>query len=399
LPKDAKCFAGQDANGAYYWLAVPARWDGRLVVHAHGGPRTQAPAPDDPAEDLERFALMVREGYAWAGSTYRRGGYGVRMAAEDTENVRKIAWARLGRPKLTLLHGQSWGGNVAAKAAELYAVDADGRQNYDGVLLTSGVLAGGTRAYQRRADLRAVYQYYCGNHPAAGEADYPLWRGLPEGASLTRQELAARVEACTGLGKPTSDRTPEQRRKAQDISVTTGIGEDELVAHLAWGTFLFRDLVRRLDGRNPFDNMAVRYVGSSDDEALNRGVARFAADPGAVAKLAYDSDLSGLIMLPTVTLHGIDDPTVPVANAASYRETVENAGRGDLLVQAFTRERAHSKLSTPQYAAALEGLRSWVEEGRRPAPGDLARLCEAKAPVYAEPCRFDLAFVPSPLAR
>ena len=39
-------------------------------------------------------------------------------------------------------------------------------RNYDGVLITNGVLSGGTRAYQFRAGLRAVYQFYCRNHPA-----------------------------------------------------------------------------------------------------------------------------------------------------------------------------------------------------------------------------------------
>ena len=96
-----------------------------------------------PVEDLERFSVMVSEGYAWAGSTYRRGGYGVRMAARDTDDLRRIVWDAFGKPKRTLLHGQSWGGNVAAKAAELYAVSADGERNYDGVILTSGLLAGG----------------------------------------------------------------------------------------------------------------------------------------------------------------------------------------------------------------------------------------------------------------
>lgn len=395
LPAEARCYAGQDGNGAFYWIAVPKMWNGRLVVHAHGGPRTQTPSADDPVEDLERFAVMVREGYAWAGSSYRRGGYGVRMAAEDTENLRKIVWDKLGKPKLTVLHGQSWGGNVAAKASELYGLDAEGRRNYDAVLLTSGVIAGGTRAYQFRADLRAVYQYYCGNHPAPDEANYPLWQGLPASSKLNRQELAKRVEACTGVGRPEAARTPEQRQRARDITRVIGIGEDELVAHLAWATFLFRDLVQqRLDGRNPFDNSARRYVGSHDDVALNRGVARFRADPAAVAKLAYDSDLSGLIALPTLTLHAIDDPTANVGMEALYRDTVGRAGRSDLLVQTFTRERTHSKLSTPQYAAALEALRAWAEDGRKPTPADVAALCAAKAPAYGEPCRFDIGFAP-----
>lgn len=131
LPAGTKCFAGQDMHGAYYWIAKPKNWNGTLVVHAHGGPRTAKPQADDPVEDLTRFVVTVQEGYAWAGSNYRRQGYGVRMAAEDTDSVRRTAIQQLGKPKHVLLHGQSWGGNVAAKTAELYALDWQGRKNYD----------------------------------------------------------------------------------------------------------------------------------------------------------------------------------------------------------------------------------------------------------------------------
>ena len=183
----ATCYAGQDQNGAYYWIAVPKAWNGSLVVHTHGGPRLKTPQPDDAVEDLQRYAITVAEGYAWAGTNYRREGYGVRSAAEDSDNLRKIFWARFGRPKRTLLHGQSWGANVAAKTAELYGRDATGKSVYDGVILTSGVVSGGTRAYDFRADLRAVYQFYCGNHPSRDEVQYPLWQGQPVGSKLTNR--------------------------------------------------------------------------------------------------------------------------------------------------------------------------------------------------------------------
>ena len=57
--------------------------------------------PDTSLEDLERFSITVRQGYAWAGSSYRRPGYGVRMAAEDTENLRQIFLQRFGKPATT----------------------------------------------------------------------------------------------------------------------------------------------------------------------------------------------------------------------------------------------------------------------------------------------------------
>lgn len=364
-------------------------------VHAHGGPRTQPPAQDDPIEDLQRFAVTVREGYAWAGSTYRRGGYGVRMAAEDTDILRTIFRDRFGKPRRTFLHGQSWGGNVAAKAAELYAIAADGSNNYDGVMLTAGVTSGGTRAYAFRADLRAVYQYYCRNHPRPDERQYPAWQGLPADETITRAELSARVDACTGVGLKASERTPRQASNLRNILGVTGIDEQQLVAHMAWATILFQDIVhRRLGGLNPFSNAGVDYAGSDDDVALNAGVERFSADPMAVARLSYDADLSGMIVVPTVTIHAKYDPTVFVSVDHVYRQTVAAAGRSDILVQTFTDESEHSKLSNSEYAALLESLSIWIDTSKRPSPGDIAAQCEQYVMRYEEPCLFDVDFVP-----
>lgn len=395
LPAGTRCYSGRSAAGAWYWAAYPTAFNGSLIVHAHGGPRTGEPGEDDPVEDLQRFSMMVQAGYAWVGSAYRRGGYGVRMAAEDTDQVRAIAWARFGRPQRTILHGQSWGGNVAAKAAELYAVQADGTRNYDGVLLTSGLLAGGSDGYDFRADLRAVYQFYCNNHPRPDEAQYPLWRGLPEGASMSRAELSARVDECTGASLAPAARSAQQASNLRNIVSVTGVPADQLVAHLNWATTLFQDLVGRgPNAGNPFSNIGRTYRGSDDDVALNQGVQRFAADPAAAADLAYDADLTGLISIPTLTLHARYDPTVYIWHEAAYRETVAAAGRSDLLVQVVTTEAEHSRLSAPQYLAALDHLSAWMAGGPRPTAQNVADRCETWAEATGEPCRIDPDFVP-----
>ncbi len=383
---EVSCAAVQDAAGAWLVIARPANWNGRLIVHAHGGPRTTPPAADDGLEDLDRFAVMVRRGYAWIGSTYRRPGYGVTSAAEDVDRSRQVFWDLYGRPQWTLLHGQSWGGNVAAKAEELFGRGADGRLNYDGVLITNGVVNGGTRAYQFRADLRAVYQYVCRNHPAASDPQYPVWQGLPAGAQMTRVELRRRIVDCTGIGLSARDRTAAQVRRKTEILAVTGLREDELISHLTWATFLFQDLVQvRLGGRNPFDNSTRVYSGSSDDAALNAGVERFTADPVAVAMLARDADLTGRIMAPTLTLHALHDPTVFQTAEAVYAETVAAAGMSDLLVQVTTDEDQHSKLNDSSYLTALTALEEWIETGARPDPTGFQDRCRA---LKQDPCLF-----------
>ena len=389
----AKCYVGADANGSQYWIAIPEQWNKVLVMHAHGGPRLSPIVRDTSKEDLERFAVTVRQGFAWAGSSYRRPGYGVRMAAEDTENLRKIFVEAFGKPARTILHGQSWGGNVAAKGIELY-----GANSYDGVILTNGMLAGGTGNYLHRADLRAVYQYYCRNHPRPDEPQYPLWMGLPAESKLTGKELEARVNECTGVKLPAGQRSEAQKRNLANILGVIRVPERTLVSHLNWATFMFRDLTQRvLNGRNPFSNRNVVYRGSSDDEALNQGVERFDADPQAVSELAHDSDMLGTITVPVMTMHAIDDPTAMVEYEAEYRDTVARAGNLDRLVQTFTTERDHSKLADPEYAALFGALMQWIESGNKPSAAQVAALCEKEATRFQGGCHFDTAFVPHSL--
>ncbi|MEV5806260.1 hypothetical protein [Streptomyces parvulus] len=397
LAEKATCWTGRDTGGAYYTMAVPKDWNGSLVVHAHGGPDLgDASDPARSTEDLGRWAVMVEEGYAWAGSAYRRGGYGARMAAEDTENVRRLFTQRFGRPERTYLHGQSWGGDVAAKAAETYGAR---RGAYDGVLLTNGVLGGGSRGYDYRVDLRVVYQYYCRNHPRPTEPQYPLWQGLRPGSTMTNAGLDARLQECTGYDSAPADRTALQQRNLDDILAVTGIPERTLESHLRFATFTFRDIVSsRLDGRNPWSNRGVRYSGSHDDKALNAGVERFSADPAARRDLSYDSDLTGRVDLPVLTLHAIDDPTAFVEHEAAYRATLDGAGRGRNLVQTFTKESEHSSLSDSEYAASIAALDAWARTGRKPAPHSIAASCATFDATYGDGCFYDPGFHPKPYA-
>jgi hypothetical protein len=399
MPAQTRCYGGQDARGAFYVTAIPKAWNGVLVVHSHGGPSLKTPTPATPVADLERFAVVVAEGYAWTSSSYRHAGYGVRDAAEDTDSVRALFWHDFGRPRRTLLHGQSWGGNVAAKTAELFGRGDDGKPLYDGVILTSGLLSGGSLAYDFRADLRAVYQYYCRNLPAADEPQYPLWQGLAAQHPTSAKEVAARLEACTGLSLPAAQRTPAQQRALRNILAVTRVPQATLGSHLNWATATFRDLtLRQFKGLNPFSNTGVVYRGSDDDAALNRDVPRFAATPEGVRALADDSDLTGKLIVPTLTIHVIDDPTVFVEAETVFRDAVTAAGAGALLVQSFTDENEHSKLATPQYAALLKAMMAWIEQGKLPSPTSLAAGCEQFKATYGEACHFVPSYVPGPLA-
>jgi len=397
----SRCLSGRDSAGAYYWFAIPPQWNGTLIVHAHGGPELGDPKADRVAADLARWSVWTRAGYAYAGSGFHQGGVAVGSAADDVEHVRQLFVQQIGAPTHTILHGQSWGASVAAKTAERYAKPVNGKSPYDAVLLTSGVLGGGSLSYDFRFDLRVVYQAVCGNHPRADEASYPLWQGLALDANLTRAQLATRVDECTGVRLPASERTPQQRQNLADILGAVAIPESSLIAHLNWGTWHFQDIVfRRLAGRNPFSNDRVRYTGTHDDAALNARVFRVRADSAARADFAADADLTGRIAVPVLTMHAINDPTAFVELESVFRETMQRGGSADRLVQLFTDDNEHSYTSNAQYVTAMRAVIAWIERGTKPTPSAIATQCASVDARFSPQtgCRFRPAYVPRSLA-
>ncbi len=397
----SQCLTGRDTTGAFYWLVMPPAWNGKLVVHAHGGPELGTPKRERAAEDATRWAIWSRAGYAYAGSGFRQGGVAVRSAAEDTDRVRALFVAQWGQPKVTVLHGQSWGAGVAVRTAEIFAAANNGKSNYDAVLLTSGVLGGGSQSYNFRLDLRVVYQAVCYNHPRPDEPTYPLWQGLPAQSTLTRAELATRVDACTGLRQKPADRTTTQQRNLKTIVDVIRIPESSLLGHMNWATWHFQDIVfNRLNGRNPFGNDKVRYVGTPDDDALNAQVARYTADQTALKDFSTDTDPQGRINVPVLTLHGINDSVAFVELESTFKGTMTNGGSLHKLVQVFTQDDNHSYLSDAQYVTAMRALLDWAASGDKPTPASIANQCAGVATNF-EPqsgCRFLPEFQPQPLA-
>ena len=266
------------------------------------------------------------------------------------------------------------------------------------MLLSSGVLGGGTRSYDFRLDLRVVYQALCGNHPKADEAQYPLWMGLPKDSKLTRAELAARVDECLGAGKPAAQRSAEQARKLATIVDVIRIPESSVLAHLNWATWHFQDIVQnRTGGLNPFGNERVRYTGSPDDAKLNAGVLRYRADAQAVARFAADADLGGRIDVPVLTVHAIGDPTAFVELESAFRQSMEQGGSAARLVQTYTSDKEHSYLNDPDYPALLAALLQWVERGDKPTPAAIAQRCKSLEAEFGQGCRFVPDYRPAPL--
>jgi hypothetical protein len=396
-------------------MARPAGWNGGpLVVHAHDGPDLGDPTPERSAADLQRGAFWLRAGWAWVGSSHRQGGVELRSAADDTERARQSAVAEYGEPAFTLLHGQGWGAGVAASVAERFTTPdwhprrrMSGRPPYSALLLTNGLL-GGTRSDDLRLDLRVVYQALCANHPRPDEPGYPLWMGYPLIAGkvqpMTREQLAERLNDCTGLNRAPAQRSAAQQRALDTLTRVTTIPAPALLDHLAWATWHFHDIVwRKLQGANPFGNEGVVYRGSGSAETdrwLNQRVDRHRADPAALAAWAADAQPSGRIHRPVLTLHALRDPIAFVELEAQWRQTMEEAGAAEQLLQLFTDEAAHDEPGEAAMLAAAAALQDWVRNGQRPTPAEVAQRCRSPElrPATARPgCRFLPDYAPRPL--
>jgi len=393
----ATCYAAKQETGAYLLAAMPKNWNGNLIVFAHGGPAVVPPTANSSQGDLARAAFNVKRGFAWIASSYRREGYGVQMAAEDTDNARKFFIASIAKPKRTILHGTSYGGLVGAKLLEKYAKNADGSLNYDGAFFNSGVVAGSIMNYEFRVDLHAVYQFYCGNLPRPSETQYPLWMGLTADSQMTLKEMGVRIDECTGVTKPAGERTDQQKQNLSNIIGVVRIPERMLVRHMQAALFIFRDITLGVaHGQSAFSNVDVHYQGSSDDAALNRGVARFAADATAVSALKADGEPTGALTVPVVSIHSMNDPQAAVESQAAYRSKVNAAGNGARLVQAYTDESEHAAQSPPELAAGLDALMQWIEKGDKPSPQSIAASCGQLRAALEGPCRYHPDYEPKP---
>lgn len=401
-PKDVAtlgtCYSTRLPSGAFLLVGTPKTWNGDLVVHAHGGPAVAPPTADYEAGNNGRYlSVAMRLGYAWIGSSYRQAGYGAQFAAADVDEARRFFVAHFPKPRRTLLHGTSYGGLVSTVLLDRDATaNPDGSPAYDGMLLNSPVAAGAFFAYEFRADLRAVYQFYCRNLPRPDEPAYPGWMGLPRGSALTQGEINARIDDCTGVSRPAAMRTPEQASHLADILGVTRIPDEMLLRHMQAATFVFRDIAERItNGRSWFSNVGVQYRGSSNDAALNARIERVTADPAAVAALKADGVSSGRLTVPVVSIHSRNDPQVPMETEREYQRMVEKAGAAGRLVQAYTVEAAHAQQSAPELAAALTALAGWVDAGTKPAPASIAEACERLKAILDGPCRWQPDFEPS----
>lgn len=105
-------------NGAHYTIAVPARWNHRVLLIAHGYRDAKAPLVADLFPDQLATKTFLDEGWIVAKTSYRRNGLIIADALTDVDDLRAHIAKTYGAPERVLLEGESMGGLIVTLAAE-----------------------------------------------------------------------------------------------------------------------------------------------------------------------------------------------------------------------------------------------------------------------------------------
>lgn len=362
-------------NGAPYRIVVPANWNGTLLVHAHGyrdkadheGEEDDRSAPVSPAAALE--PALLGQGYALAGSAYKSNGWSVREGIDDTAALTRYFSNAIATPSRTLLWGFSMGSVIAFETAEHSA------SLFDGYLAACAVGSGTPRAWDGAGVLALGYDVVFGIPSDWGTV------------GDVRDNLDFEADVLPKLLGEVFN--PLNFGKHEFLRLVTGSGGSLPIPPAPFPDWYFTNMYFTFEARAELErrargpivqNLTHTYSLSAEDKGylallgvdadayLDAMNARrnISAPPFSRNYLKRYADYKGKLKNPQLTLHTQTDPLVPVSHESAYRETVEAAGREDLLVQAYTNGIGHCNFTGLQLLTAVGALDSWVATGTAP---------------------------------
>jgi pimeloyl-ACP methyl ester carboxylesterase len=358
---------------AAYDIEVPPRWNGSLLMWAHGyRGDTRVLTVDPPGYGLRQ--KLLDQGYAWAASSYYGNDYDVRAGVRSTRDLAGHFGRVVGKPRRTYLAGVSMGGHITARSIEEYP------GYYDAAMPMCGVVGD-----------QELFDFFLDFHLVAQDlADVPAYPIPADYATSVVPKIQERL----GLaGQGPANQLGEQFRA---IVVNLGGGErpGAAAAFAYWKDFLFGlagpdegGTLAQEPGRVA-TNLGTRYRPGSPVN-VDASVRRVApVDPVArrTQRLTAVPAVSGRIDVPVLSLHDLGDNFVPFSMEQYYRADVSRHGRGALLVQRAIRAVEHCEFSAAEVGTAWDDLVRWERGGPRPAGDDVTDPAVVAHPDYG--CRF-----------
>ena len=382
-------------DGAAYRIEVPAHWNGRLVVYAHGYRGTGTVVyVDNPA----LRAHYVAAGFAWAASSYATNGYDVGQGVRDSYAMVGLFRQVTGHPaRSVLMTGASMGGQVTAVMIEKHPHTFTGAMPYCGVL-------GDTSLFDYFLDANTTAAALAGvkiSFPLAPGADYQdQWRtqvarilpalgvtaGQPPTLTAAGQTWSSVVERRTGGVRPGFDGAFAYWNAARSLDPLADLPFlFGLYPGLSGGT---ENIARGNVTGNQFTfyRSTDRFFPTAAEWKLNASVLRVRPTAPASPTLDGVPKVYGRPSIPVLSLHDVGDLFVPFSMEQVYAQRVAANGRSGLFVSRAIRGVGHCDFTTAELTRGFDDLVHWVDTGRRPAGDAILDRRAVASPAFG--CRF-----------
>ena len=372
-------------NGAAYRVEVPANWNGKLVMYAHGYAGT-GPALTVNNPSIRRY--LVQNGYAWAASSYGKNYYDVRAGVEDTNalanafNTIATTNARtLAAPSKVYITGHSMGGHITAAAIEdEAAATAVNKVKYAGAVPMCGV-TGDAELFNQFAAMQVTAQALAGlpSYPFAkwseisAQVTSTLFTTFPSVPTATGTKYLSALQNITGGPRP-------MFTQGMQFGGTFGF---------AWGVFGGDGTVNGILNKNVLDTSAYTYTIDGDaagTTTLNAAVLKITPDADANRLrrdgLRWIPKVNGEFKIPVVSIHTLGDMYVPFSMQQVYQKRVAAKGNGAWLVQRAIRGASHCDFTVAEQANAFDAMIKWERDGVKPAGDDVITAATVAANTY-----------------
>ena len=379
-------------GGAAYQVEVPANWNGKLVMYAHGY-RGEGAALTVSAPSIRRW--LVQNGYAWAASSYSKNYYDVRAGVEDTNALalafNKIATANsrtLAAPSKIYITGHSMGGHITGAAIEAEAAaTAVNKVSYAGAVPMCGVM-GDTELFNQFAAMQVSAQAIAGlpKYPWANWNDikanvtstlFTTFTGASVVPSSTGVKFASVLKNITGGERPLFDQGLAFGRSFQS----------------SWGALGGDGSITGILLANVLDTTGKTYTIDGDaagTTALNASVLPVTptADANRLRRdgLRWIPVINGEIKIPVVSIHTLGDLFVPFSMQQVYQKRVAAKGNSAWLVQRAIRGASHCDFTVAEQVEAFDAMIKWERDGVKPAGDDVVTPATVAATSYG--CKY-----------
>jgi pimeloyl-ACP methyl ester carboxylesterase len=355
-------FTGSTGPGALYALYKPPNWNRNVVYLGHGFIDAALPVELPTGDNIP----LVRDqlgalGYAVAYTSFSENGYAFADGVRRMHQLRGLVASRFGPAAKHYLMGYSLGAQISQALAETKP------DEYNGALLMCGVVGGTTFHFSYLGDIRNLFDFFYPNVLPGGVDWMPS--GVNPYTDIIPPALAAITANPTGAGIIMQlDQTPIPGSNLNEKI-------QALLTALVWHARGVDDLLNRVHGNLPYDNVQTVYSTANPDPALagllagvNATIDRYDATDDAVAWALKNYEPSGLITFPVLTLHTTMDQSVPFGHEARYAEIVNTAGTSNWLVQRSINRFGHCNFTVAEVVANFADLANWVENGVKPTP-------------------------------